>query len=187
MIKKLVVILACIFINNMINAQSIKLGFRIEPTLMLIEKKNETSAIFTPYGMYLTSLFDPIDFLELEIRPGYIIGGDYTGSELGLFTRFRIFSKKFYVSAGLNQHSNIDITSHNTGGAYCKKILFKGIGIGYQKDSKLSIDIMYYWTSNKDFAWGEGYDQYGKLVIYKKNMNGIIKVGFSLSWEVLKM
>jgi hypothetical protein len=154
---------------------------------MLVEIRDETSAIFTPYGMYLTSSFIPVDFLELEFRPGYIIGGDYWGYELGAFLKINLLPTKIFVIGGVNNHLNTIESASNSGGAFKKYMLFNGIGIGYQKDSKLSIDIMYHWTSNKDFGYSNIHDKLGYLFTYKKNMSGIIKVGVSLAWEVLKM
>lgn len=171
--------------NQAIKSQSLNLGFRIDPTILLVEQTNESSILFTPYGMYLTTIFEPVEWFGIEIRPGYIMGGDYTGFEIGAFAKFKILPSKFFLIAGLNNHSNNMQNAHNGGGSYEKNMLFKSFGIGYQTDSKLSVDLMYYWTSNKNYAYSRKTDWLTYSRIVDKQMNGIIKVGFSLAWDIL--
>ena len=184
--KVLVFLLFMIFGSLTIKSQSLKLGFRIEPTIMITEQNNSSSIAFTPYAMYLTAIVMPIDGLSFEVRPGYILGGEYYGGfEFGAFARWMILQSRFYLIGGINNHSNSMIGSHNGGSGFSKSILYKGIGVGFQKDSKLSIDLMYYFTNDKDFAHSLIYDSYGNMRFENKRMNGILKVGFSLAWGVL--
>ena len=170
-----------LLISPIMKSQSLKLGFRIEPTFLLTEMKNENSIAFTPYSFYLNIIVEPIEWLSFEVRPGYLLaGGEYGGFELGAFTKFRILPSKFFMIAGLNNHSNDWSNAHNGGGSYLKKMLYYGLGIGFQKDSKLSFDLMYYWTDNKDFAYS-----FDGSSIKNKQMNGIVKLGFSLAWDIL--
>lgn len=174
-----------VLISRFIEAQSLKLGFRVEPTILLIEHKYESSISFTPYSLYLSTIFEPVDWLGVEVRPGYLIGGDFWGFEIGFFARFKILPTKFYLITGLNNHSNEIHNAHNSGGSYEKNMLFKSVGLGFQKDSKLSIDLMYYWTNDKDFAYT--FEQFESIYSRRinKQMNGIIKVGLSLAWDIL--
>src|SRR3989339_1296133 len=136
-----------LLISPIMKSQSLKFGFRIEPTFLLTEIKNENSITFTPYSFYLNVIVQPIEWLSFEVRPGYLLaGGEYGGFELGAFTKFKILPSKFFLIAGLNNHSNDWNNAHNGGGSYIKKMLYYGVGIGFQKDSKFSLDIMYYWT-----------------------------------------
>jgi hypothetical protein len=77
--KILVLLLLMIFGSITIKSQSLKLGFRIEPTIMITEQNNSSSIAFSPYGMYLTVIVMPVDGLSFEVRPGYFIGGEYYG------------------------------------------------------------------------------------------------------------
>jgi hypothetical protein len=161
-------------------AQTLKLGFRVEQALLIIEDKFETSVSYAPFGFYLSALLQPSDWLAFEARPGIFIAYDkYYGLEFGIFARARILPTRFYLIAGLNNHVN-GSSGHNSGGSYEKEMLYNAIGIGFQKDSRLGIDLMYYWTNNKVF----GYSYDGSSRTYT-NMNGIIKLGFSLAWDIL--
>ena len=172
--------------SSMIKSQSVKLGFRIEPAFLFTELKDESSVSFTPFSLSLTTLVSPIDWLNFEIRPGYFLAGeDYGGFEIGAFLHFKVLPTAFSLIAGLNNHSNGINGGHNGGGSYNKKMLFKSVGIGYQKDFKLSFDLMYYWTNDKDFAYTRKTDAFGYSTNYNKKMNGILKLGFSLAWDIL--
>lgn len=99
---------------------------------------------------------------------------------------FKIFPKGIYIITGLNNHSNRS-SGHNGGGSYAKQILYKGVGIGFQMNSKLSFDLMYYWTNDKDYAYSILIDSSsGYTTMVNKKMNGILKVGFSLAWDILQ-
>lgn len=172
--------------SSMIQSQSVKLGFRFEPAFVFTEQTNESSTSFTPYSFYLTTLVAPTDWLSIEVRPGlFVAGEDYGGFEIGAFLHFKVLPTAFSLIAGLNNHSNSINSGHNGGGNYNKKMLFKSVGIGYYKDSKLSFDLMYYWTNDKDFAYTRKTDSFGYSTNYNKKMNGILKLGFSLAWDIL--
>lgn len=87
--------------------------------------------------------------------------------------------------AGINNHSNTFLGSHNGGSGYEKYLFYKSIGIGYQNDSHLGVDIMYYWTNDKVYAYSRFIDSSGNYSFVNKNVNGILKIGLSLAMEVL--
>jgi len=182
----ILIILVTIILSPVIKSQSLKVGFRVEPSILLIEHNNETDISFTPYSLYLTTLVVPTKWLNLEVRSGlFLAGEEYSGFEIGVFAMFKIFPKGIYIITGLNNHSNRG-SGHNGGGSYAKQILYKGVGIGFQKNSKLSFDLMYYWTNDKDYAYSIVIDSSsGYTTMVNKKMNGILKVGFSLAWDIL--
>lgn len=174
-----------VFICSKVEGQFLKLGFRVEPALFLMNENQNSSTGFSPYNIYLTSIIQPTKWLNIELRPGYLIGtSDYGGFEVGVFTRIIFPLPEIYLIAGLNNHSNFFDSAHNGGGGYIKNILYKGIGIGYQKDSKLSIDLIYYWTDDKVFAYINNITSIGRYKV-DTEMNGILKIGFSLAWDIL--
>jgi hypothetical protein len=175
-------IIALLVLNfSSIIAQNVKLGFRIEPAVLISEKEN----LFTPISAYANILYKPIDYLTIELRPGFLYAGeDYAGFEIGAFAKFRIVPTKFLIIVGLNNHSNA-VFGRNGSGSYEKNILYKGIGFGYQIDEKLSFDLMYYFSNNSDYAYSltlEGND----LIYHNTKMVGILKFGFSLAWDIFK-
>lgn len=184
--KKKYLILLLILSSSISEAQLLKLGFRIEPVLLLTEKSNINSYSFSPYGLYASILFEPIDNVGLEIRPGFMIAEEYYGGfEIGYNIRWVIPSTKFYLVGGINSHSNTFTNSHNGGSGYTKRILFKSFGLGYQKDSKLGFDLMYYWTNDREYAYSNYIDSSGNFNSAAKYVNGVIKIGFSLAWDIL--
>ena len=182
--KNMLIVLLIFLIYSNVQPQFLKIGFRIEPAIMFAEVKNESNLSFIFSSFYLTSLVEPTELFGLEFRPGYIIGGEYTGLELGAFLHFKIKPTNFYIVAGLNNHSNDVSNAHNGGASYIKNMLYKGIGIGYQKDSKLGFDLMYYWTNNKSYGYNRITDDLGNATNIDKQMNGILKVGFNLAWDI---
>ncbi|MCL4548956.1 MAG: hypothetical protein M1495_10330 [Bacteroidetes bacterium] len=186
MIKKIIIIpLFVVLFASALSCQSLKLGFRVEPTLMFVNDMNESAFRFSPYGMYLSAQFEPVEWLNLEFRPGYLIAGeDYLGTEFGAYVKLKILQPHLYIIVGVNNHSNI-ASGHNSGGGYSKQILYKGIGIGFQKDSHLSFDVMYYWTSDKNFAYSFVTDWLTYSKIVQKQMNAVVQVGFCLAWDIL--
>ena len=153
-------------------------GLRLEPGFLITEENKSTEISFSPFSVYLSAAYIPIDWLNIEVRPGYFAAGEeYSGLEFGAFCKFIIPNTKFQIIAGFNNHNNTG-TGHNGGGSIEKNILYKGIGIGFNKDSKLYIDLMYYWTNDKEFAYT------GYPISYKK-MNGILKIGIGFAWNIL--
>jgi len=185
--KKTVILLFIFMFFNTINqAQSLKLGFRIEPGVLITEQSNKINVYPVFFCLYGNAILEPTDWLGFEVRPGYLLSYNYGGFEIGTFARLKIFSTKFFLIGGINNHSNSIIDSHNGGGGYYKQMLFKAIGLGFHKDSKLSFDIIYYWTNNKDFEYSRQTDFLTYYRIVNTQMNGIIKIAFNLSWEILK-
>lgn len=167
-------------------SQSLKAGFRIEPGIFLSEEKEQTKIIPVFYCVSVDAIYSPLQWIGIEIRPGYMmVSEDYGGFNFGIYARLQnIISKMFFV-AGINKQSNFMNSAHNGGGSYTKDVVYKGIGIGYKSDSKLSFDIMYYWTNDKDYAYYNETDWLTYSRKINKRINGIIKIGFNLNWDIL--
>ncbi len=103
--------------------QSLSVGFKFEPAILITEHKNNIK--YTPVfaSLYLNSVHKPVEWVGIEIRPGYIVGGVFWGFEIGRFARIKIPQTNFIVIAGLNHHSNYENNAHNSGRSY-KKIFF---------------------------------------------------------------
>lgn len=178
-------ILFIILVFNVSSAQVIKVGFRIEPTILISEQGNNTSTGFNPYSVYLTAAVSPIKDLSFEIRPGYLLWGDYYGGfEIGAFAKWNILSSKIFIQGGILNHDNLD-TGHNGGGSYEKSILYKGLGVGYQVDSKLSVDISYYWSNDSIYGYSNIRDYISYSYQEYIRMKGILKLGFCLTWDII--
>lgn len=168
------------------NAQLLKLGFRVEPTIFITEEEGALSSVrFSPYSVCFTAAINPIENLSLELRPGYLLGGEeYSGLELGAFVKWKIFSTDFYLCSGILNHYN-NGTGNNRETGYDKTILYQGVGVGYQLDTKLGLDITYYWSSDAVYGYNYYIETHGSTVFHERSMKGIIKLGFSMAWNVL--
>jgi hypothetical protein len=166
-------------------AQSFKIGIRYEPGVMLTSQDSRNEIIPVLFCLSANVIVQPNGWLSFIVRPGILfVDEQYSGFEIGAFFKLMFFSTKFYFITGLNNHSANE-TGHNSGGAYGKELLFKCVGLGYQADSKFSVDINYYWTADQDFAYTRQTDWLTYSRIVNKQMNGILKLGFNLSWDVL--
>ncbi|RJP61258.1 MAG: hypothetical protein C4543_03695 [Ignavibacteriales bacterium] len=180
------IIILYILVSSLISAQSLKLGFRLEPSIILTEDYNESGLQFTPYGLAITSIYSPLKDFELEVRGGYFLGGeDFTGFEYGAFINYRLFNGDFLLSAGLLNHLN-SASGHNTSVSYAKDLLFTGLGLKYLVDSKLSVDMMYFWASDKVYGYSWITDHSGFSRIIDKRINGLLKIGISLAFNIIK-
>lgn len=182
--KKIILVLSFIIFSSVAEAQILQAGFRIEPAILISESEGKNSILFAPYCINLSIISEVANKLLFEVRPGYILGGDeYSGFEFGFYLKYRFISNLLII-AGINNHSNSE-TAHNSGGSYSINMLYKGIGIGYKKNSNISFDIMYYWTSDKEYAYYRDTDwlTYSRMV--DRKMNGIIKLGFAYSFTII--
>jgi len=141
-------------------AQTLKLGFSIEPSFISYERMDGSSISFVPFSADLKILVAPINWLNIETRPGIFIGStDYMWVELGGYVRFNLLPSRFYIIAGVNDHIK---GGHDD-------LLYNGVGIGFQKDSRLSFDLIYYWKNG----------------VREDKLNGILKLGFGFSKDIL--
>lgn len=187
--KTAILLIIFLLFNTNYQAQSLKLGFRIEPGVLITELTNKVEVFPVLFCLYGNIILEPTDWFGFEVRPGYLLGGYYSGLEIGAFVRIKILSTRLFFIAGLNNHSNDFSNAHNGGGAYIKQMLYDAIGIGFHIDAKSSFDIIYYWTNNKEFEYTYISDLKNGLIYSKlvnRQMNGIIKIAFNLSWDVLK-
>lgn len=141
-------------------AQTLKFGLSIEPSFISYERMDGSSISFVPFSANLKILAAPVNWLNFEARPGIFIGGlDYRWLELGGYTRINLLPTRIYIIAGVNDHIK---------GGY-DDLLYNGAGIGFQKDSRLNIDVIFYWKNG----------------VREDKLNGVLKFCFGFSWDVL--
>lgn len=180
----LIIFLYFVTVSENIFSHKLKIGPRIELGFLSTECKGDNSISFSPYGFYLTTKYQPLDFLSFELRPGIFLAGEYSGYEIGGFMWIQLFQSDWSFISGLNNHSNIINATHNSGGSYSKDILYNGGGRGFPKDKILTVDILFYWTSNKNYSYGYSRDTLRNFIKYEKKIEGIIKTSICLTWEL---
>ncbi len=181
----LIVLLLSMLINLTSKSQSLKIGLRYEPGILLTEQNSSTEIVPVLFCLSANFIVQPNTWLNFLVRPGILfVDEQYSGFEIGAFVRLMLFSTKFYLITGINNHSNREY-AHNRSGSYGKEMLFKSIGLGYQADSKFGVDICYYWTSDKEYAYALLTDGLTYSRIVNRQMNGILKLGLNLSWDIL--
>ncbi len=158
---KILLLIICLFFSSIIFPQSLKIGFGAEPSLLFYNNKKESSTAFIPYGINLKIIVETNNWLNIETRPGIFYGGnvDYSWFELSGLIHLNILPSKFYIITGLSDHIR---------GGY-DDILYNGVGIGFQKDSIASFDLIFYWKTFKN----------------NERINGILKIDISFAWDIL--
>ncbi|MBS3945750.1 MAG: hypothetical protein KGZ42_09655 [Melioribacter sp.] len=165
-------------------AQTLKIGFRYEPGILFGEQRNENFNIPLIFSISGNLLIEPWEIFNFEIRPGIVlINDEYSGYELGLFSKIKILPSQFFLLLGANHHSNIG-TAHNRGGSYEKGIFYKGLGIGLILGSNSFIDLIYFWTSDRKFAYEIDMDGLTYSRIMDKEVKSIVKLGFNITWDI---
>jgi hypothetical protein len=160
-LKLFLIVTLFLLVNGIVKPQSLKIGFAAEPSLIFRNINNQKSVAFNPYSVNLKLLVIPNRVLNFEVRPGVFYSGDvdYSWIELGGFIRFNILPTKFYFITGVSDHIR---------GGY-DDILYTGAGIGFQKDSISSFDVIFYWKTFKN----------------NEPLTAIIKVDISFTWDIL--
>jgi len=187
-LKTLLLLIICIMLlNNFVYTQSLKLGMRLEPGIIKVKQNSNIQNYPILFSLYGHILIDRLEWFTVEFRPGLTYESeDYSGFELGIYLRLHLPNTKLFLLTGINNHYNNGYY-HNSGGSYEKEILYKCLGIGFSLGSRASFDLSYYWTNNKDFAYYRDTDWLTFSRIVNRQLEGIIKLGFSLAWEVLKL
>jgi hypothetical protein len=184
MLKPLLLIVVLVITGSNVSAQTIQAGFRFEPAFTLTNVNSENEVNFSPYSLYASIKGNISERISLEVRPGYFMGEEnYGGPELGGFFHYRVIDG-WKILLGYNYHSNTWLGGSNNRGGYSKKINHTAVGLLYQKDSKLSFDITYFIPHDRVFGYSNHIDSMGKSVLSEKKVNGIIKLGFSIMWDI---
>lgn len=179
--KIITLVLFLIFNTTYIQAQKISVGFRIEPSLVALEKEN----VFTPYAFYASATYHPIKLLSLELRPGFLFAGEnYSGFEVGAFSKLNIIPNNFFLIAGINNHSNLS-SGHNGYGTLSTEIFFWAVGIGYQKDEHLSIDLTYHSPTDGVYGYYVQIEPPDIGSIKDTKLKSVLKLGVCLAWDIL--
>ena len=170
---------------GLVKPQSLKLGLRFEPGILFSESNSKKQNIPVIFSGSANIIFEPIEWASFIIRPGItLIDEQYSGFEIGAFLKLILSSAKFYFISGINNHSNKAV-GHNSAGGYGKEMLFASVGIGYQLDLKSGIDICYYWTNDKEYGYTKLTDGLTYSRFVSRQVNGILKLGLNLTWDIL--
>ena len=182
MYKKLIIIF--FFCSAVIAGQGVKLGFRLEPGAVFTEYKGDKDVSPFFYGFKANIMIEPESYWGIEIQPGLMLVNDQLlGFEIGSFAKVNILSPDFALLLGLSNFFNREISGRFSGG-YGKHFVFYGVGAGYQVNSKLRLDLMYYRPDTKEYAYVLEPDETGYRKVNKK-INGIVRVAFNLAFEII--
>jgi hypothetical protein len=161
------------------------MGFRYEPGILFGKQESKNLNMPLIFNLSGNLVFETIELFDIELRPGIVlIDEEYSGYEFGVFGKIKLLPTRFYFLFGVNNHYNIG-TAHNRGGSYEKGIFYKGFGMGYNIGSNSSIDLTYFWTSDRKFAYVIETDGLTYSRVIDKEVKGILRLGFNITWDIL--
>jgi hypothetical protein len=138
-----------------------------------------------PFSLYYNWKSQIAEGYKLELRPGFLMMGDYLGWELGAFLR-KDFSKKFFSSIGVNLHFNRS-DAHGAGSyteVYAGPFLSVGVTGGVNLGRTVAFLVSVYKPFMTRYGYFDGvwYDNDGRhsdLTEYKFSV--MIKIGFEFT------
>ncbi|MCZ7601332.1 MAG: hypothetical protein M5R37_00560 [Melioribacteraceae bacterium] len=168
-------------------AQGINLGFRLEPIYVFAEDDGTSDDFFSPYSLKMSFIVEPINSIGLEIRPGFLIAGEeFMGWEVGTFANYKIPKSSFSILVGINHFYKTQTGGNNRGseGGYFP---FYGLGIGFNQNENIRIDLSYFITSRKEYASYRYYDYSSlKVLHYKKTLTGVLRIGLNIAFNIIQ-
>lgn len=181
------------FINFCTLAQTY-FGFRAEPfyELTKIEKRIDypiptTTIENSSNGNFALSLalsFDVSEKIGISIRPGFVLGGLYSGFDGGLLIAYDVF-RNCYILGGVNTHLNFG-GGGNTLSSDGVTIPYAVTGLGFDISRNGSIELQFNYSLNQVSYGSERHMQssppYTTMSYYR--IPWLIKVSFGLGWEL---
>ena len=175
-------------------SNSFEYGIVIESSFLLNTEKelslnnmslqNEKSTLeFYPLSFYLTGAFFLNENIGIELKPGWVLGGDkFSAFEIGMFLKNYFWKKKLLGKIGANFHKNIS-DAHGTFESTDKSVLLIGLILGYKPISILTLTLSYYRPLSEYFYFGYGSLNNGSLnsnVESNTFLNQIFKLGVEI-------
>jgi hypothetical protein len=146
-----------------------------------IEKSKLNTTIY-PLSIYFSGRVHITKEFRLELRPGFLFGGEYfTGFEYGFYLRYKFSNSKFYLICGINFHNNFgDAHGVNTVVSVSDDTITQlNISMGYYLKENFGFVISYYQptSSYKMYSVANSEADY-----YDVNLRNIIKIGFDYTF-----
>ena len=170
-------------------SNSFEYGIVIESSFLLNTEKelslnnmslqNEKSTLeFYPLSFYLTGAFFLNENIGIELKPGWVLGGDkFSAFEIGMFLKNYFWKKKLLGKIGANFHKNIS-DAHGTFESTDKSVLLIGLILGYKPISILTLTLSYYRPLSEYFYFG--YGSLNSNVESNTFLNQIFKLGVEI-------
>jgi hypothetical protein len=177
--------------SNILFAQELHVGTRVEPFIFLQQKISDEGVYVSKYSFApIPSFYFLIgknisDEFEFDLKPGILImpDNDFNGFELGLTAEEKNFlSKKIYLTGGINLHF-VSESAHGTSFVevtYSKIIYFILLGVGYKLSDQIAIDITYHEALNPKYGY-KAYSFDDKSVTGPTKLLNLIKIGFQFT------
>lgn len=178
---KVCIFLFFLFITASFRAQEIKMGFRLEP--FTFNSKTSTNNSYTnagPISIYFNLKIQPVKSFETDIRFGALWANEYHGFEFGVFPKYNFYSN-FNIIFSFLEHENPKGGGISSGSIQ-NNIELLGIGLGYNFNKKISIDLIFYKPlGNGDFAYLFDWNKYS---FSREKITSLIKLGIGVNWSI---
>ncbi len=183
-----ILILFC-FITGILHSQTFQLGLRSESTwyqtTAFYTESVPLSHIFITVGLHEENISLLNDLTE-EIRFGRTFSPDYmAGSDLTLALKSHIIKNPFYISIGINMHSNIGYNG-NSWVAYVKNVYMFMFGIGLSLGNHVFVDVLKYVPiSNPSLGESDSYDYINKIILKQPwKLNSLVAINFGFTLDI---
>jgi hypothetical protein len=131
-------------------------------------------------AMYLIVSKDLSESFSLTLKPG-ISFRPITGTfELGLALNYKICDDKFFLLGGLNMYFVKEESQGSHFETYSKTIYFILLGVGYQLNDRISVDVCFHQALNNEF--GYTYAAFPSEASGPSKLYNMLKLGLTASF-----
>ena len=183
------IIFSFFFITGILYSQTLQLGLRSESTwYKTTEFYTESvplSHIFITAGLHEENI-PLINDLTEEIRFGRTFSPDYmAGNDLALALKSHLIKNPFYITLGINMHSNIGYNG-NSWVAYVKNVYMFMFGIGLSLGNHVFVDVLKYIPiANPALGEDDFYDYTDNIYLSNPwKLNSLIAINFGFTVDI---
>ena len=117
----------------------------------------------------------------LELRPGFIFAGSYSGLEMGLYLRKEIYDI-MYLSAGMNIHYNVHQNQGNSNGYATVYGYFynPGLMIGFNLSKKFIITSEIFKQTRSNYRNAHSFSTFESSKTHHNMKDWILKLGLEI-------
>lgn len=181
------VILFLLLITNIGLAQSINIGFKIEPSVILTDGLGGKATDETIYSGHFLLGYKFNEKIQIEFQPGFVFFLDkYNSSNIGLVGKYYLWGNDSYLLAGLWMNHQRNSNTHLYRG-YDFTTVLGSMGYGIFLGKIVFCQLSYQFPiGNNDIGYTIMQNAFDPRLntFVKEEMIGILKFGLGLSFDL---